>query len=193
MVTVKHTRTMLAHVRSDTQTLRCAFPTRAALLTCIACINPANFTTSTFNLVLKNVQELCPPRVQNTFTQSSVTCHTGDIQLFHHDDRIQQRVVVGDLEMEIPSLTVNLQMRLRNAPCRLLASVASLVSAAQRALLPPQGRLRCAEEPRIGSRITVAISQERRQSNINPDSRTNILRRNNVTRGGVSQTIKAYQ
>ena len=168
---------MLANVSSDTQTLRCDLPTRAAPLTCVSSSNPAYFTTSTFSLVLKNVQERCPTRIQNTLAQSSVTHHASDVQMFDNNDGIQQRVLMGHLEMEVPSLTVDFEMCLGNTACGLLASVTARVSSAQRSLLAPQGLLSCAEEPWVLNGSTGAIRQERRQSDINTDCRSIVFSR----------------
>jgi|GEM_PF-6031632 len=177
MITVKDKRTLLADVGSDTQALEGYLSTSTTALCRVSSIDPADFTPSTLSLVLKDMEELCPTRVQNAFTQAPVACHTGDVQMFNHDDGIQQRVLMGHLEMEVPSLTVDFEMCLGNTACGLLASVTARVSSAQRSLLAPQGLLSCAEEPWVLNGSTGAIRQERRQSDINTDCRSIVFSR----------------
>ena len=151
---------MLTHMGSDAQTLGRQLSTIAIALRGVSGINPADFTPSTFSLGVKNVQEIRPPRVQNACTQAPVACHTSDVQMFHHNDGIAQRVVMRDLEVEVPSLATNLQVRLCNAACCFLASIAPFLPSAQRSLLAPTGPLRCAEEARMGNGSAGTVDQE---------------------------------
>jgi hypothetical protein len=124
-------------------------------------INPAHFTPSSFSLGVKNVQETRPTRIQNAFAQSPVPNHTSDVEVFHHNQRVQQRIVMRDLEVKISSLALNLQVRFAPRSAPLLAAVAPLLASAQRPLFAPQGRLRGAEEARMRDGIAVTVGQER--------------------------------
>jgi hypothetical protein len=133
-------------------------------------VDPAYVTPSSFSLGVKYVQEPSPTRVQNALAQSSVLDHTGDVEVFHHNQRIQQGVVMGNLEVKITSLALNLQVRLCHTSGGFLASSAAFLAAAQRLLFASQCLLRCTEEAWIWDGIAVTVGQEGREPNINPDS-----------------------
>lgn len=177
---------MLADVRSGTQTFGCQFPTVATALRGIARINPADFTTSTFSLVLKDVQERCPPRVQNAFTQSPILDHTLNVQVFHHNQSVPERIAVRYLEVKVPALAFNLHVRSCHIPSGLLASVTAFLPTTHDALFAPQGALRRAKKARVLNRVPVAIRQKRRQAHIKADSGTIIVSWHTGNRGQVA-------
>jgi len=154
-------------------------PTSTASLRGVCGVDPDDFTPSAFSLGLKDVQEFCPTRIQNTLTQSPVLHHSGDVQLFNNDQRIQQDILLRHLEMEVPTLAPDLEMCLRNAASSLLASVTAFLSSAQRSLLASQCPLGSTNESRIGNGLAGTVSQKRFQSDINPDCWSLIVSWNN--------------
>ena len=75
--------------------------------------------------------------------------HVEDLQILNSDRSIGLGIRLGDLEMMIAPLPVDLQVRLGNVVGGLALSFAALLASAQLALLASQGLLRGAIEARI--------------------------------------------
>jgi hypothetical protein len=191
MIAVHHKRTLLTNVGSDTQTLGGQFATVATALRGVSGINPADFTTSTFSLVLKNLQECRPTRVHDALAQSPILDHTLDVQVFHHNQGVQQRVPMRHLEVKVAPLAFNLQMRLRHPASRLLAAIAALCTTTPGSLFAPQGPLRRTKKARGFKFPSLSVRKDFKPTSIPTAGRSSGV--GEVETSGSSHTIRAYQ
>ena len=156
---------------SDRQTLLDHLPTLVTLLTGETQVHSNDLMTSSCGLVFKDVKEGAPRGVENALGQLMIFHHVGDLKVFHSNMVILFCISLGNLEMVIAPLPVDLQMCLGNVTGGLAPSFAALLAPTQCALLAPEGLLRCAIETRIRNGVALAIGKEDLQPDINADVR----------------------
>ena len=152
-------------------------PTRVALLRSEAWIDSNDLMTSSCSLLLKDVEECTPRGVENALRQMMIFHHVGDLKVFHGYVVILVHIAFRRLEMVISALPLDLQVRLRDVTGSQTAPVTALFAPTHLALFAPEGLLRGAIETRIRDDVAFAVSQERRQPDVDPDIRMRTFRR----------------
>ncbi len=136
-----------------------------------AWVHSNHLMTSSCSLIFKDVKECAPTGVHDGFSEMMVLDHVADSQVFHCDTVMGICVPLSYLEMEITSLTCNLEMRLSCIPGSFASAMTIYLAAAQLALFASQGFLRGAIEAWILYRIALTIREKGLESYINTDIR----------------------
>src|SRR4051812_6176801 len=116
---------MRADMCSDRQRFLNILATFEALLCRVARTDSDHLTTSTCSLVCQDTQKRAPCGIQNAFCQFRSRQST-DVQVLDHDGRICIRISFRGLEVEIPALALDFQMRLCRAARHLTTAAAPL-------------------------------------------------------------------
>ena len=135
------------------QTLLYNFSTLVTLLTGETRIHSNDLMTSSFGLILKDVEKCTPRGVENTLRQMMIFHHVGDLKVFHSDVVILFSIALRRLEMVIAALSVDLQVCLGDVTGGFATAMTAFLPSAQLALLAPQRLLRGAIETRILHRL----------------------------------------
>jgi hypothetical protein len=91
--------------------------------------------------------------------------HNGDLKVFHRDMVIGLSVLLGDFEMVIVALALDLQMRLGG----FAAAITALLAAAHRTLFASERSLRCPIIAWVVYGMPFGVGQEGLQPNVNAD------------------------
>ena len=153
------------------QTLLYDLPTLVAFLRGETGVHSDDLMSSTLSLDFKNVEERTPRGVHDALCQGMIVYHVENSQLLHSDHLIVFSVRLGRLIVKIPTLTGDLEMRLRRAPSSFTASMRPLFASTYRPLLASQGLLRATIEARGLDGMARTIRQERFESDIHADIR----------------------
>jgi len=161
---------------SDRQTLLYDLPALVAFLRGETGVHSDDLMSSTLSLDFKNVEERAPRGVHDALGQGMIVYHVENSQLLHSDHLIVFSVRLCRLIVKIPTLTGDLEMRLRRAPSSFTASMRPLFASTYRTLLASQGLLRATIEARGLDGMARTIRQKRFESDINPDVRMRAVR-----------------
>src|SRR5712691_2708008 len=126
---------------SHRQRLLHHLPTLVALLRGEARIDSYHLMTSSCSLLFKDVKECAPRGVQDGLREMVILDHPIDVQLFDSNMVILLGIPPGDLEMEVPTLPGNLEMRLGGTLSGFTASFAPLLPSTHHALFAPERSL----------------------------------------------------
>ena len=156
---------------ANTQRLLQKFSTVVTCLCRETGVHSHHTVTSAFSLVTENVEKLAPTGVHDTFSKVMIFHHIGDLKVFDGNMVIVVSILLSCLEMEVSSLTANLEMRLGDVLGGFASAMRTLLPSAQRTLLAPQGGLTLAIVARISNSLPLRVRQEGFESHINADIR----------------------
>ncbi len=156
-------------MRANRERLLHKLPTVAACLRGIAGVHSDDLMSSTCSLGFKDVEELAPARVHDGLGKVMVLHQSGDLKVFHRDMVIGLCVLLGDFEMVIVALALDLQMRLGGALGGFAAAITALLAAAHRTLFASERSLRCPIIAWIVYGMPFGVGQEGLQPNVNAD------------------------
>ena len=176
-------------MRANRERLLHKLPTVAACLRGIAGVHSDDLMSSTCSLGFKDVEELTPARVHDGLGKVMVLHHSGDLKVFHRDMVIGLSVLLGDFEMVIVALALDLQMRLGG----FAVAITALLAAAHRTLFASERSLRCP----IIAWVVYGMPSESAKKDFSPTSMPisacwQVLGRCSAG-GSVSQMKRAYQ
>lgn len=161
---------------TNAQTLLNEFATLVALLGGVVRLHSDHLMSGTFSLGFEDVEKSAPRGIHDGFRQMMVLDHIADSQVFNRDVMVPLGVLFGRLEVEITTLPRNLQMRFRHVLRRLPATVTPLLAATQSTLLASERLLRGSIIAGVLDRMTIGISQEGFQADINANVRMSTSR-----------------
>ena len=153
------------------QTLLDDLATLVAFLAGEARIDSSHPMPGSFSLVTEDVEKCAPTGVHDALREMVIFHHVRDLKVFNGNQLIALGVRFRGLEMVIAALPVDLQVRLRHVLRGFPASMAAFLASAQLALLASQGSLRATIEARVLNGMTLTISEEGRETNVNADVR----------------------
>ncbi len=168
-ITVCHIATERTDMGPYRQTLLYDLPTLVAFLRGETWVHSDDLMSSTLSLHFKNVEERAPRGVHDALCQGMILDHVENLKLLNSDHLIVFSVLLCRLIVKIPTLTGDLEMRLRRATSSFTASMRTLLASTYRTLLASQGFLRGTIEARVLDGMALTIRQERFESDINPD------------------------
>jgi len=100
------------------------------------------FSTSVFSFVAKEVEELRPSGITNTFSKVVVSDHAFDVQIFDGDQSIAVDEPTTNLVVKVRALLSDMRVRsLQKLNC-FMSAIRTLLSARDFTLCSPQLRLR---------------------------------------------------
>ena len=134
-------------------------------------VHSYHLMTSSFSLVTEDVEECAPTGVHDALREMGIFHHVRHLKVFNCNQLIALGVRFRGLEMVIAALPVDLQVRLRHVLRGFPASMTTLLTSAQLALLASQGSLRGTIETRVLNGVTLTISEKGLQPNVNADVR----------------------
>ena len=143
------------------------FATLPTLLGSEARVHSYHFMSSVLSFGSEDIEKRAPRGVHDALCKVMVFHHIGDLKVFNNDTLIPFSIRLSHLKMKVFSLTINLEMRFRHIASSFPASLAPLLAAAKLTLLAPERLLRRAIETGVVNGVTLAISQERLQPDIN--------------------------
>jgi hypothetical protein len=158
------------------QTLLDDLPTLVAFLRGETWVHSDDLMSSTLSLNFKHVEERAPRGVHDALCQGMILYHVENSQLLNSDHLIVFSVLFCRLIVKIPTLTGDLEMRLRRATSSFTAPMRTLFASTYRTLLASQGFLRGTIEARVLDGMALTIRQERFESYINTDVRMRAVR-----------------
>ncbi len=153
------------------QTLLYDFPARETLLGSEVRVDSDHLMTGSFSLILKDVEKRAPTGITDGFRKGMVLDHPTDGQVLNHDMVIGLGVLLSCLEMEVSTLTGNLEMGLGRIAGCLAASLAALLASAQLALFASKCLLRGAIVSWVLYRVSLRVGKEDFQTHVNADIR----------------------
>ena len=168
-ITIRHIATERTNMGTHRQGFLYDLPTRETLLGSEARIDSDHLMTGSLSLLLKESEKRAPTGVTDGFREGMVLDHPTDVQVLHHDMVIGLGVLLRRLEMEVSTLTCNLEMRLGSILRSLAASVTAILPTAYLALFTSQSFLRGTIVSWVLNRVTLAISEEGLETHVNPD------------------------
>ncbi len=158
-------------MRTNTEGLLNKFPTVATCLCGEARVHSDDLMSSTLSLHFKNVEKRAPTGVHDAFCEMMVLGHVIDLKVFHGNMVIALCVLPGDLILEVPALSLDLEIGLRRALSSFASAMTAFLTTSNRPLLASQGFLRGTIKTRVLHGISRAIGQERFQTHVNADIR----------------------
>lgn len=161
--------------RTDMRTDRKRFlddlTTPGALLRGVAGVHSDDLVPSTCSLGSENVEERAPGGVHDTFCEMVVLHHAIDVQLLDGNMMILLSVALGNFIVEVPPLSLDLEMGLCGATGSFSAAMTALLAAGYCPLLAPEGLLALPIVARIFNRMALRVSQEALQAYIDANIR----------------------
>ncbi len=158
-------------MRTNTEGLLNKFPTVATCLCGEARVHSDHLMSSVSSFGFKNVEKRAPTGVHDAFCEMMVLGHVIDLKVFHGNMVIALCVLPGDLILEVPALSLDLEMGLRRALSSFASAMTAFLTTSNRPLLASQGFLRGTIKTRVLHGISRAIGQERFQTHVNADIR----------------------
>src|SRR5215467_4623439 len=156
---------------TDRQRFLHDLPTLVTPLRGKAGVHSNDLMSSTCSLGSEDIEKHASTGIKNGFRKVMVLDHIEDTQVFNDDPSIVQRILLGDLEMVISALLVDLQVRLGDITCGFPASITAFLPPAKCALLAPERLGRCAIETRVFNHVALAIGKKDLQPNVNTNVR----------------------
>ena len=150
--------------------------TLVALLGGVARVDSDHFMSSILSFGREDIEKGAPRGVHDAFGKVVILHHVLNLQVLHTDVCIGRGYGFGNLEMEVPSLPLDLEVGFCLRTCGFAAALASLLAPFFRALLASERSLRETRETGIVNRLALAIGQEGLESHINADGRMRALR-----------------
>ena len=151
-------------------------PTPIAFLRGVAGVHSNDLMSGTFSLGSENIKERAPGGVHDALCEMVVFHHPINVQVLDGDMLILVSILFGDLEMKVPPLPFDLQMRLSRTLGRFPTSLRAFLSTCNRALLPSQSGLALAIVTGVLNRVSFAIRQKGLQPNVDTDIRMRACR-----------------
>ena len=133
------------------------FPTLGTFLCGISGIHSDHLMTSSCSLFFKDIEERAPRGIENALGQMVVLDHVGDLEVFYRNMLVVLSIAFRSLEMVIAALALDLQMHLGDHAGGFSTAVTALLTAAQLALLAPEGLLGRSVETGVLNGIALAI------------------------------------
>ena len=127
--------------------------------------------TSSFSLFTQDIEKCAPTGVHDALCQGVILDHVENNQVLNSDDAVLFRILLSRLIVIIPSLPLDLEMRLRRATSCLSPAMTALFAPRYGALFAPECFLRGAIETRVLNSMPLAIGQERFQTHVDSNSR----------------------
>ncbi len=132
----------------------------AAFVTLLACemgVHSNHLMTSSCSLIGENIEKRAPGGVHDGLGEMMVLDHVGDSQVLNGNVPVALGIGLGRLEMMVPPLPVDFQMRLGCILGSLGSAFASLLASAQLALLAPECCSARAIEARVLDGMTLRV------------------------------------
>jgi len=156
-------------MRTDRKRLLDDLPTPRACLRGVAGVHSDDLMSSTLSLGSENIEERAPGGVHDAFCEMMVFHHPIEVQVLDGNMLILFSILFGDLEMKVPPLALDLEMRLCRTLGSLTAAFTTDLSACKRALLTAERGLALAIVAWVLNSMSFRVRQERFQPNVNPD------------------------
>ncbi len=165
---------------TNTEGLLHKLSTVAACLCGIAGVHSNDLMTSSCSLIFKDSEKRSPTGVENALRQMMVLDHIHDLKVLDSNMLIAKSIRLGDFEMMVTTLAIDLEMRLSDDARRLAETLTALFTSRELALFAPECRGARAIETGISHGMAFAISQEGLETHINADIRMRTFRRSMV-------------